>query len=102
MIGTSMSAVVTAIGGVVIALVILLVVLSGRMSKRARAGLELIVGVLMYPTVTALWGWQAYQRFGDGDWIYAGLMSVATVVMTTTGIYAIRRRTLAPFAKSAK
>lgn len=97
-----MSAVVTAIGGVVIALVILLVVLSGRMSKRARAGLEPIVGVLMYPTVTALWGWQAYQRFGDGDWIYAGLMSVAAVVMATTGIYAIRRRTLAPFAKSAK
>ena len=100
--GLPMDAVVTAIGGVVIAAVIVLVIFSGRMSKAVRSTVEIVVGILLFPTVTGLWGWRAIEGVRDRDWLYAGLMAIAAAVFAVTGFYAIRRRTLAPFAKRPK
>lgn len=97
-----MDAVVTAIGAVVVALVIVSVIFSGRMSKAVRSAVEIVVGILLFPTVTGLWAWRAIEGVRDRDWLYAGLMAVAAVVFAVTGFYAIRRRTLAPFAKRTK
>ena len=97
-----MDAVVTAIGAVVIALVIILVIFSGRMSKAARSAVEIVVGILLFPTVTGPWSGRAIEGVRDGDWLYAGLMAVAAAVFAVTGFYAIRRRTLTPFEKRPK
>jgi len=100
--GLPMDAVVTAIGAVVIALVIVLVIFSGRMSKAVRSAVEIAVGILLFPTVTGLWAWRAIDGMRDRDWLYAGLMAVAAAVFAVTGFYAIRRRTLTPFARRPK
>ena len=64
-----MDAVVTAIGAVVIALVIVLVISSGRMSKAVRSIVEIVVGILLFPTVTGLWAWRAIEGVRDRDWL---------------------------------
>ena len=98
----SATSLVTLVGGVVIALVILLVVLGGRMPKAVRSAVEVVAGALLFPTLTAFWTWRAIYGVRNGDWIYAGLMAVAAGAMAITGIYAVRRRTLTPFARRSK
>lgn len=83
---------------VALAMVLVVVLFSGRMKPEARTRIERGMAAVFYPMVTVFWLWKAYDFAGQGDWLRAVLMIGVAIVFGWMGVRAFRAGRLAPSA----
>ncbi|GAA0653885.1 hypothetical protein [Brevundimonas lenta] len=81
-----------------IAMVLALVLLSGRLKPETRTRVERVMALVFYPMITVYWVWQAATFAGEGRWIKAALMLPVAAIFGWIGLQAVRTGRLAPMS----
>lgn len=73
-----------------LAMVLILVLFSGRMKPETRARVERSMALVFYPLITVFWLWRAYEFSSEGRGVSAALMMVVACVFGWMGVRAIK------------
>ena len=82
-----------------LAMVLALVLFSGRMKPETRTGVERVMAAIFYPVATFYWLWRAAEFLGEGSLLKSGAMAIVAAVFIALGFKAIRSRRRAPGSK---
>ena len=71
--------------------VLALVVVSGRISPKGRAGIERVMAILLYGTLIGMVGVRAGDYAREGDWFMVAVLVVAAACFGVNAVLALRR-----------
>lgn len=84
---------------VALAMVLALVLFSGRVKPETRTRIERAMAAVFYPLATVCWLWRAYEFASEGREINAALMVVVAGLFGWMGVQAVRTGRLAPVVR---
>jgi hypothetical protein len=81
---------------IAIAMVIGVVLISGRLKPEVRTRFERVLAGIFYPMVVIYWVWRAVDFASEGDWFRGAMMALVAVAFSVLGVRAVRLGRLAP------
>lgn len=81
---------------IAIAMMIAVVLVSGRLKPEVRTRFERGLAAIFYPMAVIYWLWRAVEYSGEGDRLRCVLMAIVAVAFSVLGIRAFRLGRLAP------